>query len=180
MTFHWAGQRVHLSMKQHVVWFRTSAECVNNTVVVALATTLQRAHLKRCDGWKQRRQKIPARDGLRAPVFAERVREPAEKTCGHGKGAGTPRVMHAGAERDKKSFVRVTEFWLNACQSDMSKRFGATESLWYKGVEKLCQPECLTGPTVVSLSSWEPHIWMPNFHLSKPKFSLKLLRAFKY
>ena len=30
--------------------------------------------------------------------------------------------------------MRVTECCLNACESDMSKKANATESLWYKGV----------------------------------------------
>ena len=41
----------------------------------------------------------------------------------------------AGRERDKKFFVRVTECWLYGRESDTTKKFNATESLWYKGVE---------------------------------------------
>jgi len=42
--------------------------------------------------------------------------------------------MRGGAGRagDKKFFVRVTECWPYACESDMSKKFNATESLRYK------------------------------------------------
>jgi len=47
--------------------------------------------------------------------------------------AGSARV-DPGAGRDKKFFVRVTECWPNACESDVGKKFSATESLWYKGV----------------------------------------------
>jgi len=61
----------------------------------------------------------------------------------------------------------------------MSKKINATESLWYKVVKQLCQAKCLTGPTIISLSSWGPHIRIAYFHLSKPKFYLKLLRAFQ-
>jgi len=43
--------------------------------------------------------------------------------------------MLASRERVKKFFVLVTECWLNACESDMSKKLNATEGLWYKSVE---------------------------------------------
>jgi len=36
--------------------------------------------------------------------------------------------------RDMKFFVQVTQCLLNARESDMSKKFNATQSLWYKGV----------------------------------------------
>jgi len=35
----------------------------------------------------------------------------------------------------------------------MGKKVNATESLWYNGVDKLCQPKCF----IMSLSSWGPH-----------------------
>jgi len=35
---------------------------------------------------------------------------------------------------DKKLFVLVTERWPNECESDMSKKVNAIESLWHKGV----------------------------------------------
>ena len=51
-----------------------------------------------------------------------------------GAGLGTRRVMSAGGgrarigfgavqTRDRKSFLRVTEFWPNTCESDMSKKW---------------------------------------------------------
>ena len=43
-------------------------------------------------------------------------------------------VFGAGRVRDKKFFVRATGCWLNACENDVSKKFNATESLWYKGI----------------------------------------------
>jgi len=36
--------------------------------------------------------------------------------------------------RDRKFFVRVTEYWPSACENDMSKKFNAIESFRYKGV----------------------------------------------
>jgi len=42
--------------------------------------------------------------------------------------------IFTGRALDKKSFVRVTECWPNACESDMSKKFNATQSLCYKGL----------------------------------------------
>jgi len=33
-----ARQRTHLSLKQHTVWFRASAECVSKTTLVTLVT----------------------------------------------------------------------------------------------------------------------------------------------
>jgi len=53
-----------------------------------------------------------------------------------------PRELCAGRTRDKKFFVRGSECWLNACESEISKIINPAESLWRKGVEKLC----LTGP----------------------------------
>jgi len=35
-----------------------------------------------------------------------------------------------GRAQDKKFFVRVIECWFNACESDMSKKVNATETLW--------------------------------------------------
>jgi len=41
------------------------------------------------------------------------------------------------------------------------QKFNATESLCYEGVEQLCQPKCLTGPKIMSVSSWGPQIeWL--------------------
>jgi len=43
----------------------------------------------------------------------------------------------------------------------MSKKINATDSLWYKGVEKFCQMKCLAGSKIMSLSSWGSHIaWL--------------------
>jgi len=67
---------------------------------------------------------------LWVPAFAGQVQEPTELVH-----AGWARVeFGAGQAWDKKFFVKVTECWLNTCESDMSKQINATESLWYKGV----------------------------------------------
>ena len=47
------------------------------------------------------------------------------------RGGLTRRVTRAGRARDKKFFVRVTECWLNACESDMNNKINAKRSLWY-------------------------------------------------
>jgi len=57
--------------------------------------------------------------------------------CG---GACTRKDVRAGVgrEQDKKLFVRVTECWLNACESEMSKKsILQRASLRYKDVEQL-------------------------------------------
>jgi len=49
------------------------------------------------------------------------------------------RVVRLPAElcaRGKTFFMRVTECWSNACESDTSNKCKATESLWYKGVAR--------------------------------------------
>ena len=46
--------------------------------------------------------------------------------------------LGAGRAQDKNLFGPVTECWPNACESDMSKKVSATQSLWYKGIEQLC------------------------------------------
>jgi len=48
----------------------------------------------------------------------------------HGCGLNLVR----GGARDKKFFVQSTECWAYGCESDMGKKFNATESLWHKGV----------------------------------------------
>jgi len=40
----------------------------------------------------------------------------------------------------------------------MSKKMNATESLWYEGVEQLCQLECLNWPKIMTVSLSAPHI----------------------
>jgi len=68
-------------------------------------------------------------------------------------GAGQERVeLGAGRAEDKNFFVGVSECWLNACESDMCKKLNATKGLWYEGVKQLCQPKCLTGPKIMSVS----------------------------
>ena len=44
------------------------------------------------------------------------------------------RSYGARRARVKKFFVRVTEYWLHACERDKRKKLNATEILRYKGV----------------------------------------------
>jgi len=51
--------------------------------------------------------------------------------------------------------MRVTECWPNACESDKSKKFNATESMWFKGASSAvaaqlwAPPKCLQPPLMV-------------------------------
>ena len=54
------------------------------------------------------------------------------------------RVRGGSGAPDKNFFVGVTGCWLNACESEMSKKFNVRESLWCKGVETF-SPVVATG-----------------------------------
>ena len=96
--------------------------------------------------------------------------------------AGRARVeIGAVLVRDMKFFLRVTECWLNTCASDVSKKINASENLWYNGVEEICQPKSFTGPNIMSLSSWGPHVeWLITFILVNKNLVQKLPRAFNH
>ena len=111
--------------------------------------------------------------GLRAPAFAGQMREPAE-LCVRLRGGLGLNLLRAG-RGTKRFFLRVTKCWLNACGSDTGKIIYATESLCHESVKQLCQPKCPTEPNIVSIFMRAAH-WMAYFHLSKDKFSWKLLR----
>jgi len=55
----------------------------------------------------------------------------SENPHDHLWGTGTGFELGARRARDKKLFVRVTECWHNACESDISKKLNATENLCY-------------------------------------------------
>jgi len=84
---------------------------------------------------------------------------------------GRARVeLGAGRGRDKKFFVWVTECWLNACESDMSK---TVESFWYNRCRAAMPTEVpYWAKKYVTVFVRAAH-WMSYFHFRKPKFSFK-------
>jgi len=73
--------------------------------------------------------------GLRVPAFVGRVREPTELCVRSWDELGVEQAL------DKKFFVRVSECEPSARESDKSKDFNATESLWHKNAATLEFPD---------------------------------------